>query len=475
MRTANDMGPPRRDQQGGPANHANEEFCIRVIRVIRRASLRRQLLFRAFSCLSWTPSQAFGVNRELTLQRHAFWKWGITGLLLLATMINYMDRVTLSGASVRITQELHLSDKEYGHLELAFGWAFAMGSLTFGFLADRLRVYYLYPTILAAWSLVGMATAGSHDFWGLLICRTLLGFFEAGHWPCALKMTLTLLQDKERTLGNSILQSGASIGAIITPQIMKLMMTEQTGSWRSPFIAVGAAGLLWVVLWILCLRPRDLDGTHTPLPQKDAPGLAFLLRSGRFWALALLVVGIQPAWQIYRAWLMKFLQTGRGYTEHAALDFISTYYIATDTGCILAGLAAVWLIRRGIMAPHEARRAVFTGACVFTSLSVFLPWLGKGWPLLGTLLLIGAGALALFPCYYSFLHELSAEHLGRITGLLSLWVWAVTSPMHSFFGILADRTKSYDLGLIIAGLTPWLGVFALTFIWRKGAAPEAIP
>jgi ACS family hexuronate transporter-like MFS transporter len=413
------------------------------------------------------------LNQELAVSRSNSWKWWVTGLLLLATMINYMDRVTLSGASVRITQELHLTDEEYGHLELAFGWAFAVGSLTFGFLVDRLPVYYLYPAILAAWSLMGMATAWSHHFWDLVLCRTLLGFFEAGHWPCALKMTLGLLEEKERTLGNSILQGGASIGAIITPQIMKFMMTEESGSWRHPFIAVGAAGLLWVVLWFLCLRSRDLERTRTPVPQQDAPGLAPILHSGRFWALALLVVGIQPVWQIYRAWLMKFLQTGRGYTEHAALDFLSTYYIATDTGCILAGLICVWIIRRGRMAPHEARRSVFTGACVLTSLCVFLPWLGRGWPLLGTLLLIGAGALALFPCYYSFLQEISATHLGRVTGLLSLWVWAVTSPMHSFFGILADRTKSYDLGLVIAGLTPWLGVFALAFIWRKDSSSDA--
>ena len=60
-----------------------------------------------------------------------------------ATMINYMDRITLSGASVRITRELGLNDEQYGHLELFFGWAFAAGSLVFGFLADRVRIYFL--------------------------------------------------------------------------------------------------------------------------------------------------------------------------------------------------------------------------------------------------------------------------------------------------------------------------------------------
>jgi ACS family hexuronate transporter-like MFS transporter len=111
---------------------------------------------------------------------------------------------------------------------------------------------------------------------------------------------------------------------------------------------------------------------------------------------------------------------------------------------------------------------------VLTSLSVLIPWLERGWPLLVVLLLIGAGALALFPCYYSFVQELSVAHVGRLTGILSMSVWAITSPLHSFFGVLVDHTKSYDLGLIIAGLAPWIGLVAMKLLWRKDGAPAAV-
>ena len=392
------------------------------------------------------------------------------GLLLLATTINYMDRVTLAGASVRVTHELGLTDAQYGDLEVAFGWAFAAGSLVFGFLADRLRVYFLYPAVLVGWSLMGMATGWSHGFGALLTCRMMLGFFEAGHWPCAVKTTFALLNERERTMGNSVLQSGASIGAVITPQILRMLMTDQAGSWRTPFIAVGAAGLLWVAVWLVMLRPRDVDREPAVAAKIDAPGLIEILCGRRFWAVALLILGAQMAWHIYRVWLMKFLVTGRGYGESDALNFSSLYFIATDVGCIIAGLLSLRLIRRRGVSAHDARRAVYAGACALTSLSVLIPWLGQGWALLGTLLLIGAGALALFPCYYSFVQELSATHVGRLTGLLSMWVWAVTSPMQHFFGALADQTKSYDLGLVIAGLAPWIGVASMRFLWRNDAS-----
>jgi len=406
-------------------------------------------------------------------KRSSAWKWWITGLLLLATTINYMDRVTLANASVRVTHEMQLSDQQYGNLELAFGWAFAAGSLVFGFLADRWRIYLLYPAVLACWSLMGMAAGLTHGFTALLVCRMLLGFFEAGHWPCALKTTFALLNEKDRTMGNSVLQSGASIGAVITPQIMKYLMTTQHGSWRTAFIVVGATGFLWVALWFIFLRPRDLENQRELTPLSKTLDLGSILCSRRFWAVALLITGAQIVWHIPRVWLMKFLQTGRGFEESAALNFNSIYYIATDVGCILAGIVSVWLIRRRGRTPHDAQRTVYAGACVLTSLSVFIPWLGKGPLLLAVLLLIGAGALALFPCYYSFVQELSDRHVGRLTGLLSMWVWAVTSPLHSAFGWLADHTKTYDTGLLVAGLAPWIGVIAMRFLWRRSDVPTA--
>jgi ACS family hexuronate transporter-like MFS transporter len=408
--------------------------------------------------------------------RPHFWKWYVCGLLLLATTINYMDRVTLANASVRVTKEFGLSEEQYGNLELYFGWAFAVGSLVFGLLADRVRVYWLYPVVLAGWSIMGMVSGWTSSYSELLICRILLGFFEAGHWPCALKTTFALLDTKDRTMGNSVLQSGASIGAIVTPQIMKALMTDDLGSWRGAFVIVGAVGLGWVVLWFVSMRPRELETAPPVEKASGGPQLFDLILSKRFWALALLITGTQTVWHIYRVWLMKFLQTGRGYSEAAALDFQSAYYIATDVGCVLAGVVSIWLAKRGLDA-HGARRWVYAGACLLTSLSIALPWLPQGWLLLGVLLIIGGGALALFPCYYSFVQEISATHVGRITGLLSMWVWAVTSPLHKLFGWIADKTGSYDEGLVIAGLAPWLGVIAMKLLWDlpKGRDNGSLP
>ena len=407
--------------------------------------------------------------------RSSLWKWYLCGLLLLATTINYMDRQTLANASTRVTKEFHLSQEQYGDVELAFGWAFAVGSLVFGFLADRFRVYWLYPVVLSGWSLMGIASAHTNGYWPLLMCRVLLGFFEAGHWPCALKTTFALLESKDRTMGNSVLQSGASIGAVVTPPLMLWLMTEDISSWRLAFEVIGYIGLLWVVLWFVSMRKGDLDVVVEDDPAKRE-NLGDILRGGRFWALALLIFGAQTCWQLFRVWLPKFMQEGRGYSETEALSFNSAYYFGTDIGCIAAGFISLWLARRFAISAHGARRWVYAGACVMTSFSVLLLWLPKGWPLMGAILVVGAGALALFPCYCSFVQELSDRHVGRLTGLLSTWVWAVSSPMHKLFGRLVDETKSFDLGMAMSGLVPWLGVIAMKLLWdrHKSNDPAAV-
>src|SRR6185295_6313781 len=125
----------------------------------------------------------------------------------------------LANAAKRITDQFHLGEEQYGNMEWVFGWAFAVGSMFFGVLVDRVPVRWLYPLVLFLWSAVGFATGLVNSYTGLLICRMLLGLFEGGHWPCAIKTTQRLLEPKNRAMGNSLLQSGASIGAIITPLV----------------------------------------------------------------------------------------------------------------------------------------------------------------------------------------------------------------------------------------------------------------
>jgi ACS family hexuronate transporter-like MFS transporter len=414
--------------------------------------------------------------------RSAVWRYYVCGILLLATTINYLDRQTLSNTSTQICREMDLTKEEYGRLETAFGLAFAVGAAVFGVIADKVNVAWLYPLVLLLWSAVGYLTGLVETYAGLLLCRLFLGLFEAGHWPCALRTTQRILAPRERTLGNSILQSGSAIGSIVTPLLVLWLVTDERGSWRGVFQIVGVIGLCWIAFWSAAVRPSDLRREPTAedavlpadLKSSAESGTSFweIVRSRRFFVLLIVVVSINTAWHINRVWLPMVLQEGRNFTKEESLIFNSVYYIVADFGCIAAGMATMWMTRAG-GSVHRTRLIVFTVCALMTSAALSIFWLPNKSALMAMMLLVGAGSLGLFPCYYSFSQELSVEHQGKVTGLLGFCAWA-TSPLHQLLGWVIDVTKSYDFVIATAGIWPLLGAAALWFLWDTpgGRAPD---
>lgn len=424
--------------------------------------------------------------------RSQLWIWWVCGLLLLASTINYMDRQTLANTSVQITREFELSEQQYGTLETAFGLAFAVGASIFGFISDRVSVRWLYPVVLLLWSAMGFATGLVETYTGLLFCRLLLGLFEAGHWPCALKTTQRLLPPDRRTLGNSVLQSGTAIGAMVTPLIIKAMVDDKVrGSWRPAFQIVAAVGVGWVVLWLLSIRGRDLaavsDAATKPDDRPDenakdqieatsavveSKGTSFLelIFSRRFLVLIIVVISINLCWHQFRVWMMKFLELGRSYPRNESLDVNFWFNVMTDVGCISAGLATAALSRLG-WTVHGSRSFVFGVCSLLVATGGLIPWLPAGPVLIAVLMAVGLGALGLFPCYYSLSQELSTTHQGKVTGILGTIAWVFPSLWHTLFGAWVDHTKSYDIGMFLASLVPLLAWFALCWLWPREARP----
>jgi MFS transporter, ACS family, hexuronate transporter len=406
-------------------------------------------------------------------------------LLLLATMLMYMDRQALAQQKTEISSALHLSDRDYGWLETGFGLAFAVGGIVTGVVADRISPRWLYPVVLLGWSSVGFATGWATSYRELLVCRVLLGFFEAGHWPCALVTSQRLLARRDRPLGNSILQSGASLGAIATPIIVLFLTSEAPESWRLPFRAIGAAGAFWVVAWLTTIRSEDLEITDDRAAPADypdkpsgpgvmagamavAPPAEPLALVRRFAALAVVVITINLCWQYFRAWMPGMLREQYRYSKEQVQVFSMAYYLTTDLGCLSVGFLVRWLTNRGISV-HGARISMFLFCSCLTGLCVVAAFLPASWLLLVALLLIGFGSLGQFPIYYALSQELSARRMGRVTGALSFLTWTATALVNVPIGAWIDRTHSYSEVTFLAGLMPLLGFLAILGLWGERA------
>lgn len=405
---------------------------------------------------------------------------------------------------------LGLNSAQYGRLEFGFGMAFALGALAFGAVVDVVPVRWLYPLVLVGWSLAGCATGfaptvGEHvvavfadtsqppgpcwqqltnlnpsqlsmtdaeqwravsNFVGFLVCRVVLGVFEAGHWPCALVTTQRILTRQQLPLGNSILQSGASVGALVTPFVVLACRTHLPGHWPYPFLFVGLIGLTWVVPWFLLVRRHDLP-KPTSVPPEAAPPPVPPGGVGRKMIVCLVVViAINLTWQYYRAWNVKFLGDFHGYSGVFIQWFSFGYYLVADVGCLGVGILVRVLTRRG-WDVHPARVLSFGVCSALTATGFVMALLPAGWGLLGLMLCVAAGSLGLFPTYYALSQDLSRQHQGKLSGLFGFAAWVSSAVMQELVGNHIEATKQYALAVQLAAAAPLVAFVVLLLVWPK--------
>lgn len=396
------------------------------------------------------------------------WRWWVCVLLLLATMVNYMDRLTLNLLADTIMTQVGFGEEEYGILEAGFALAFALGALAAGALADRVNVYWVYPIAVLAWSAAGLMTGFATTFAGILACRVALGLAESANWPCALKTTQRVLPPEERVMGNSLLQSGAAMGAIVLPISLYFLFDEaRPQTWPRPFLVVGVVGAFWAVLWWATLRPADLAPREQP-PLPEPTGVASFPWK-RLAALIVLVVTINMTWHCLRAWGPLFLQKVHGYTQGQANALAIAYYACTDVGALSAGAVSLILARRGL-GVFRTRVVVYILFATLALASALIPFL-SGAALVAAMLVAGFGSLGVFPCYYSFSQDLTERHQGKLSGVLGFSCWMVMAPWQWLIGWMVQRTGSYVVPFAISGVAPLVGLLALALLWGGAGQP----
>lgn len=296
-------------------------------------------------------------------------RWWVVGLLLLATILNYLDRQSLSILATTIQRAFDMNDYAYGHVVFAFLFSYTVAYAVSGPFCDRFGVRVSMAVLMTWWSMAELLPAFVHSAFMLGVSRLLLGLGEAGVWIVAPKAVGQYFPVEQRGTAIGIYTSGATLGAAIAPPLIALLAIRH--GWQSVFIVTGLAGLLWVGPWIFLVRstPALPDPERAiATPDSSLASSLSLLKLPNLWLLLIARLVTDPVWYFYLFWYPKFLTEARHLTLARIGRTAWVVYLAADVGAIAGGWASGWLMRRGL-GTLTARRAVMTAAACLLPLS----------------------------------------------------------------------------------------------------------
>jgi ACS family hexuronate transporter-like MFS transporter len=311
-------------------------------------------------------------------------RWYIAAMLFAATVINYIDRQTLSIVAPVLTKELHISPLEYSYILQAFLIAYTLMYLGSGFLVDRWGTRISLALFMAWWSVSNMLHTFARTAAQLGFFRLLLGVGEPGAFIGSFKAISEWYPPKEKAVVNGLVNAGASVGAIIAAPLVVWIMVHY--GWRAAFVITGLFGVFWIVPWLWLYRlpekhPHLSTGEQAYIAAasesvlESSPSLkkTELLRLPQTWGLLLARFISEPVWWFYLFWMPKYLVDQRGFSIVEMGMFAWMPYLCADLGSIVGGLLSGFLIKRG-WSVVQARRQVMLPFALLMPLSVVIAY-----------------------------------------------------------------------------------------------------
>lgn len=290
---------------------------------------------------------------------HPSLRWLMIALAFLATMLNYLDRQTLSVTAPVLMDEFRMNHQAYSHVVFAFMLAYTLGNGFSGPLLDRLGTRLGFALTMAWWSAAGMLNGLARGPRSLGAFQFLLGAGEAGNWPASVKVVAEWFPTGERALASGIFNSGSAAGAILAPPIVVWLLLHY--GWRQAFVAVGLLGYLWIGVWSWLYHTPEAVKSQVNPPNVH---LGKLYRTRFVWSFTLSKVLLDPVWYFYIFWIPEYLKNARHFSMASIGKYAWVPFGVAGLGNILGGWVSGWMLRRGLSL-NVARKG---GATLFAML-----------------------------------------------------------------------------------------------------------
>lgn len=409
-------------------------------------------------------------------------------MLFASTVINYVDRQTLSLLAPYLKHDYQWTNTDYANVVVGFRAAYAVGQTVCGRFIDRVGTRRGLTVTVFSYSVVSVLTSLAAGLKSFAVFRTLLGFAESANWPGAAEAVSQWFPARERALASALFDSGSSIGGAIAPWIV-LSIYFRWG-WRASFVLPGLLGFVWLILWrrFYYSPPAHphISGSELELLSKEnqlanqdkSSRLSWvdLLKLPQTWGTIASKAFTDPVFFFIADWFPIYL-VSKGITLTNALIAVWIPFLATDAGNFFAGAASGYLIKRGwTLGAARKLFVVVGGAGVMLIIpSVFTVKVS-------VITVLFAAATFSYGCFTTIANVLPSDLYKRgsvasVSGLSGTGAALGTIVAFELIGRLSDARQAtashaFDPIVIAAGLLPTVGAILVLALVRNTRATE---
>jgi len=309
-------------------------------------------------------------------------RWWVVALLFFVTVLNYVDRQTLSVLAPVLRDEFHMSNVDYSFVVNAFLISYTVMQAVSGAFLDWIGTKWGFAIMFVWWSVATFLHRFARGVRSLALFRFLLGMGEAGNWPGAAKAIAEWFPDNERGGAMGIFNAGSSTGALLAPPL--IAFTTLRLGWRSAFTVISVAGMTWLVFWVLTYRKPSAASSPPPACDAVAAGNASgaltrpkipwlsLFAYREMWGIFLVRAITDSVWWFYIFWLPEYLKHDRGFTLAMIGLFAWIPFLTADLGCLAGGWCSDLLMRHGLSL-NGGRKIVLAASALLSCTAWFVP------------------------------------------------------------------------------------------------------
>jgi ACS family hexuronate transporter-like MFS transporter len=388
-------------------------------------------------------------------------RWWIGALLFASTVINYIDRQTLSVLAPYLKAEHHWTNSDFASIVIAFRISYAVVQFLGGRFVDVLGTRLGLSIAVAWYSVMAMLTSLAGGLWSFRAFRFLLGAGEAANWPGATKAVSEWFPAKERGIAVALFDSGSAVGGAVAPALV-VWLYHVFGTWRPAFLITGTLGFLWLLAWLLTYhRPEDHPriseaelamilstraGADEQAPAKRTP-VAKLIGFRQTWGVVLPKAILDPYWYLIADWFALFL-VSRGFKLEDTLIGFWIPFVCADLGNFVGGGLSSFFIHRG-WSVGRARRVIFLICGPLMLMLIPAVYTTRLWLLIAEFGLATLGYAACATIFLTLPSDLfESGSVATVSGLAGMVTGIVTIVVTYTIGAVTDR---YSFAPILLG------------------------